>query len=188
MFVAVDVPPGAGAHLWAALPVGPRWIPAQRWHLTLAFLGEVSAGRVPPLLSALDRLAGALHPVLLRLSGAGTFRTGRGSGVVWIGVDGEALTGWAGAVRSAVAGTGLTVAPGEFRAHLTVARWRAGVRPEVTALASYAGPAWTAERIDLIRSHLGAQQRYETLGSWGIQTSARGAPLSLPADQEGRVP
>jgi len=49
----------------------------------------------------------------------------------------------------------------------------ADVTELVAALAGYQGPPWTADRIHLVRSHLGATERprYTTLGSW---------PLRLP--------
>ena len=44
----------------------------------------------------------------------------------------------------------------------------ADVTELVAALAGYQGPPWTADRIHLVRSRLGATEhpRYTTLGSW----------------------
>ena len=55
-----------------------------------------------------------------------------------------------------------------YRPHVTLARCRmpADVRTIVAELSGYQGPAWTAEEIYLIRSTLGGQPRYETLGTW----------------------
>jgi 2'-5' RNA ligase len=69
------------------------WVPAERLHLTLAFLGEVEEPRV----TALD---GALRPVFadaprlcLRLAGPGTFPPARPARVAWIGVEASAVLG-----------------------------------------------------------------------------------------------
>jgi 2'-5' RNA ligase len=47
----------------------------------------------------------------------------------------------------------------------------ADVTELVAALAGYQGPPWTADRIHLVRSRLGAtgQPRYTTLGSWPLR-------------------
>lgn len=60
-----------------------RWVSPERWHVTLAFLGEVDPDRIPDLAGRLDEVA-ATHPPLegMRLAGAGTFR-----GVLWLGIE-----------------------------------------------------------------------------------------------------
>ena len=56
---------------------------------------------------------------------------------------------------------------------MTLARCRvpADLRQAVAGLSSYAGPAWTAAEIRLIRSTLGAQPRHETIGTWPLVTT-----------------
>ena len=39
--------------------VAPRWLPDSRWHVTLAFLGEVDEATVPRLRTGLGRAARA---------------------------------------------------------------------------------------------------------------------------------
>ena len=64
----------------------------------------------------------------------------------------------------------------EFRPHITLARCRqpADVRPLVTALTGYAGTAWMADRIHLIRSWPGPRPRYESLGDWPLRVPPSG--------------
>jgi 2'-5' RNA ligase len=59
-----------------------------------------------------------------------------------------------------------------YRPHVTLARCRvpADLREVVAELSSYAGPSWTAREIRLIRSTLGSQPRYETVGTWNLKT------------------
>jgi 2'-5' RNA ligase len=160
-----------------------RWVPPQRWHVTLAFLGEVDPDRVPRLSAQLDAVA-AVHPPLagLRLEGAGTFR-----GVVWLGVThpaaelrSESATGWhistevgldglARGVQRSMRGVHIAVERHPWRAHLTVARWRPSrERDEAAsrgaqALADYSGPAFDVHDIRLVHSITGPSPRYEDL-------------------------
>lgn len=70
--------PGRGAG-------GLRWSPAECWHLTLAFYGEVPDGAVDDLAGALHEVADHAAPVDLHLRGAGLFahRT------LWVGAGGD---------------------------------------------------------------------------------------------------
>ena len=79
LFVAVAVPVNAADELDAAVaPLrqswpGLRWTGRDAWHLTLAFLGEVSEPVSSRLVPRLERAA-ARHPRLsLSLGGAGAF-------------------------------------------------------------------------------------------------------------------
>jgi RNA 2',3'-cyclic 3'-phosphodiesterase len=55
-----------------------------------------------------------------------------------------------------------------FHPHLTVARPgdrlpREEIDSDIDALKGYRGPWWTADRLNLVRSHLGPKPRYETM-------------------------
>ena len=179
LFVAVRPPPDALAHLDAT--VAPHregwstlgWVPAERWHLTLAFLGDVDPGRIDPLGERLARAA-ARHPVLtLSFAGAGTFpRQHAHARVLWTGVFGDRRELGLLAAGAVAAATRERIAVDDrlFRAHLTLARIRqpVDVGPLVTELSTYAGPTWTAADIALVRSHLGPKPRYETVATWPL--------------------
>jgi len=129
------------------LPAGMRPVPPEKWHLTLAFYGNDAS--LPERAGYLDEQLAGLAAPTLRLAGAGTF-----AGVLWVGVrpvtprDREAL-------RALASATG---AGRKFQPHVTVARWRLD-RPGswlAEQLAGYRGPAWTASRVTLVRSDLGA--------------------------------
>lgn len=162
-FVAVRPAGPAMAHLQAALPAWPS--APDRWHLTLAFLGEVAEpGR---LTTALAAVCAATPPLRLHLAGSGCF--GRG-GPVWVGVAGDlpVLCELAGAVADACRAEGVEVERRSYRPHLTVGRRG---RPDPRALASYAGPAWTVDEVELVVSHLGRSVRHEVV---------QRLPLGLP--------
>ena len=159
LFVAVRPPVEAVEHLVAVLP---RWPSApERWHLTLAFLGEVDdPASLPEPLGA----ACTGGPLELRLAGSGTF--GRG-GPVWVGVRGDvaALTALAGRVASAARRAGLDVERRPYRPHLTVGRRG---HPDPRALAAYEGPSWRATEVELVRSHLGRTVEHVVLERFSL--------------------
>jgi 2'-5' RNA ligase len=154
-FVAVRPPPSAVEHLRAVLPSWPS--APERWHLTLAFLGEVADPST--LASPLAAVCARSAPLDLRLAGSGTF--GRG-GPVWVGVEGDraALTGLAAAVAQACRDLGVDVERRPYRPHLTVGRRG---RPDPARLAAYAGPAWTASEVELVASRLGRSVEHRVL-------------------------
>ena len=154
-FVAVRPPARALDDLRAVLPAWPS--APERWHLTLAFLGEVADPAA--LAPALAAVCATHAPLDLRLAGSGTF--GRG-GPVWVGVGGDraGLTGLAAAVAEACRGLGVEVERRPYRPHLTVGRRG---RPDPARLAAYAGPSWTAAEVELVASRLGPTVEHRVL-------------------------
>jgi 2'-5' RNA ligase len=186
LFVALDVPDDAVTDLAAAVDTVRadqprlRWIPPDRWHLTLAFLGAVDPRRVDDLVARLTRAADRHPPLPLLLAGAGRF----GQRVLWVGVQG-AVADVGRLAASVAAGSrraGIPVEDRAYRPHLTLARGREGVdlAPAAAALADYSGPRWTASEVHLVRSHLGRDVRYERLVSLPL-----GAPVTHPARAAG---
>jgi 2'-5' RNA ligase len=146
LFVALRPPPEAVADLRAQLP---RWPTApDRWHITLAFLGEV-ADPAPVEAELRNRLT-RIPPFVLSLAGSGAF----GGGHVWVGVGGEVqrLHDLAGRVAAAARAAGVDVERRPYRPHLTVGRRR---QPDPRRLADYRGPDWRADEVELVRSDLG---------------------------------
>ena len=158
LFVSLRPPPDALDHLRAQLPQWPG--PPDRWHVTLAFLGEVAeAGPVDAALG--QALAGAPAPEL-RLAGSGTF--GR---VVWVGLEGEldVLARLAALVSAAARQAGVALERRRFRPHLTVGH---GGRPDPARLSGYRGPTWTAGEVELVRSDLGSTVTHTGLGRYAV--------------------
>jgi RNA 2',3'-cyclic 3'-phosphodiesterase len=181
LFVAVVPPPAILDELDATVaPLRPAW-PALRWtgrpawHLTLAFLGEVSEDTAAALGTRLERAAHR-HPALsLSFASGGAFPAPGRARVFWTGIrgDGRALEALA---RSVAAGARRAGAPPpdegrRFRPHLTLARCRepADISGLVEALAGYAGASWRAAEIHLIHSFPGPAPRYETAGTWPLR-------------------
>lgn len=165
LFVALRIPDPVAQHLDDALrdvrAAHPelRWIPAQRWHLTLVFFGEVAPGNLDRLRGRVTRRVVGHPPLDLRLADAGRFD----SRVLWIGLTGEVA-------RLVALGERLAVEERSYRPHLTVARARDRVdlRPVVERLRDYVGPAWTATQLELISANLGPRPTYETIEVWPL--------------------
>ena len=155
LFVAVRPPAEAVEHLVAALP---RW-PSEpsRWHLTLAFLGEVADPA--PVADEVRAVVAAVPSFPLALRGSGTF--GRGA-VVWVGLGGDvpALRSLAAAAVRACRAAGADVDDRPYRPHLTVGRKG---HPDVAALAAYDGPVWPVTEVELVRSDVGRTVRHTVL-------------------------
>ena len=154
LFVSVRPPREAVDHLLAQLDRWPS--DPERWHLTLAFLGETE--REPVHQALVARLAGRAG-LELRLQGSGSF--GR-NGPVWVGVGGDlvGLHALAAQVAAAAGDAGIALERRTFRPHLTVGKRG---HPDPARLASYEGPAWRAREVELVRSDLRRTVRHTVL-------------------------
>jgi 2'-5' RNA ligase len=190
LFVAIVPPPEALAELAetvaglrAARPE-LRWTVPADWHLTLAFLGEVAESLRPELATRLERAA-RRHPVQdLAVAGGGAFPRPASASVVWAGIRaGRELAALAASVAAGARRAGAPP-PDEgrrYRPHLTLARCRepADVAQLTDVLTGFAGRAFTASEIELIRSNPGKVPRYEQLGRWPLRAGQeRSAPAS----------
>lgn len=175
LFCGVFPPAQVQRDLHAALEYAPRgarlrWTSAERMHLTLAFLGEVSTPDADRVRDALDLAVRSRSRFELCLRGLGGFPDLRRPRVLHIGVaeGAEALRGLAGAVGATLPEELRPPDADRFRPHLTVARPKRPV-PEA-ALAELRAElepwSWRFEvvAVDLVRSHLdGPSHRYEVL-------------------------
>jgi RNA 2',3'-cyclic 3'-phosphodiesterase len=185
LFVAIAPPPAVLDELEAAVaPLRPawpslRWTGQEAWHVTLAFLGEVSEDGSNALGPRLERAASRHPGIPLSFGVGGAFPAAGRARVLWSGIDGD-RRGLEALARSVAAAARRAGAPPpdegrRFRPHVTLARCRApaDVRPLVEALARYEGAPWTAGEIHLIRSYLptqaGGQPRYEATGTWPLR-------------------
>jgi RNA 2',3'-cyclic 3'-phosphodiesterase len=163
-----------GLHLGRAVAAGVnvRLAPPERWHLTMAFLGDVDPIRVPDARDALGKAVAGWSATApeLRLAGGGRFGRGRFT-IMWAGVGGDvaAVTLLAKSVRRQLKRARLPFDDKPFRPHLTLARpsgrlGPAEVAADLAALRAYQGPSWTVGELQLVRSHLGPDPGYETVG------------------------
>jgi RNA 2',3'-cyclic 3'-phosphodiesterase len=160
------------AERWRADPAssGFRDVPPERWHLTLAFLGDLDRAAVPTVADAVRKVATSAPPIDATLSGVGAFPTPRHARVVWVGLDDPSgrLAQLVGRLRRSLAADEAD----PYRPHLTLARARRGpadVRVALLAMEPAAAPvSFPIDRLELVRSHPGPSPRYETLAAFTL--------------------
>lgn len=187
MFVALVPPEEALEHLEEFL--GPRreaggelrWTTSEQWHITLAFMADVAPRHLDDLVERLGRAAARRTAFSARLAGGGAFPDPARAKVLYAGVeasDPEELRRTSVGARAAASKAGADAGGGRFRAHLTLAR--RGRTFEATRwlriLDAYAGPAWPADSMTLIESHLGEgprkRPRYEVVEAFPLGLSS----------------
>ena len=156
-----------------------RWTSRELWHVTLAFLGEVSEETLVRLRHGSSAPPGGT--ARSRSAWRARARSPSRCAPTCCGAACRATAGrWATSpqtVSAAARRAGATPPDGDrgFTPHLTLARCRApvDVREIVARLDGYRGPGWTVEEIYLIRSTLDGQPRYETLETWKLRPAAQ---------------
>jgi len=144
---------------------GGSWPDPQGLHLTLAFLGEQEVARVPALVELALRVVAGHSVFWLRTSHLGGFPSARAARVLWLGLDEEPrLLALAQDLRGGLRAEGVAFDVKPFKAHLTLARFKA---PQVVGMFEEppAPLAFEAREVVLFQSvqtTFGA--RYVTLG------------------------
>src|SRR5215470_13453736 len=184
LFVALTPPQEALAELEAAVAPfrsewpGLRWASADRWHVTLAFLGQVDESRLDGLRERLERAARRHQALHLRIGRGGAFPSAGRARVLCAHISGEpaALEGLRGLASSVAAGARRAGAPPpdegrRYRPHLTLARCRhpTDLKALVDVLHGFASATWDATAMELIRSKTGPHPSYQTIGSWPLR-------------------
>jgi 2'-5' RNA ligase len=177
LFIAVNFPHDIRAALYdataplrAAAP-DVRWVPAERIHLTVKFLGEHPEGAVNPLIDALDRIASQYDPILMELGGLNAFPNLRQPRVVWLGVRADPkLELLHHDVETACGELGHLMEGRPYRAHVTLGRVRDRLANPARLAAAARGivheATVTAEALDLMLSeHIDGTPRYRVVGS-----------------------
>jgi 2'-5' RNA ligase len=156
-----------------------RWSDPDQFHITLAFCADVPVHALDPFGERLGEVAGRHTPLSLRLAGGGAFPDPDRAKHLYAALAAPettmaALHSLAGACRSAAATSGIAVAGGPYRPHLTIARSN---RPFsamrwLRVLDAFSSPTWTVEEIHLVQSHLGEgrerRPRYETIETYPL--------------------
>ncbi len=149
---------------------GGRAMRADTLHLTLAFLGDIAADRVPAALAAGDAVAtawrkgraAAVAPLLDRLG------YWPHNGVVWAGcgMRDAALDRLAAALCETLAAAGFALESRRFAPHVTLVR-KAGEAGNFPALAAQ---RWQGRELVLVHSRRSAAGAdYERLAAWPLE-------------------
>jgi 2'-5' RNA ligase len=146
LFVAVELPEevrrAAVELAEAARPALPpaSWVRPENLHLTLVFLGDADAARLPDLRRALGEACRGRRAFAAETAAPGAFPPRGPVRVLWLGLEpADALRALAEGLRAELDGAGFAFDRKPFRAHVTLARarspWPAAARERIAALA-----------------------------------------------------
>lgn len=128
--IAADLSNALGADGRTAL----SWVRADNMHLTVRFLGDTPARRVPPLVQAFETPL-ATPPFDVHLAGLGTFPPRGPNRVIWLGVSAqERLAAIHREVEDRLAALGFEREERPYHAHLTLARVRGRLGPQAPSI------------------------------------------------------
>jgi 2'-5' RNA ligase len=169
-FIAIEIPAEikkaiavqtASLHLDTGRAV--RWVTSENIHLTLKFLGELSATNVGLLSQALQAECSQQAAFQIAVSGLGSFPNLRRPRTIWVGLNSPPdLERLQRKVEDLVARMGYAAEDKPFSAHLTIGRVREQVSPQETKLlqAALAGMridelgSFTVQAVTLFKSEL----------------------------------
>ncbi len=131
-FIAIELPDEVTDALRAAsATIKPtlkdpaiRWVPFENIHLTLKFLGEISADQKDAIQLALDRSSRGRETIPIILSGFGCFPNTHKPRIFWIGLQDPSggLRELQQSIEDECAGLGFERERRQFKPHLTLAR------------------------------------------------------------------
>jgi 2'-5' RNA ligase len=169
LFIALPVPDEIADELTALQSGVPdaRWIPAENFHVTLCFAGEVQGASMRDLEEELGDIAGARFPV--SIAGVEQFSSGKQPKALVALIEKTDRLDWLAQKVSTVArNCGVEVERRKFRPHVTLARFPNGAETGhhiAQFIASYstfrAGP-WLADHFALYSSRHGGGGRIYT--------------------------
>lgn len=155
-----------------------RWTRPEGWHLTCAFMGDVTDDSIDRLSENLAEAASRTPPFRVRLAGGGAFPWPVETKVLWLGVAEGAseLADLAERSRNAATRAGARVDGARFTPHLTLGR--AGRAIDTTRLMrvldTFDADAWLADELVLVHSHLHDRgNRYEVVERFALPTGSR---------------
>lgn len=147
------------------LGCGGRTVPVENVHLTLAFLGDVSAGAVPRLRDASTRVSE--KSFILILDRAGCWPQ---SGVGWLGPSQapDTLIALHDRLVAIARGLGIAVDSRRFSPHVTVLR---RARCQASTLETPIHIQWSAQSFALLESkNWNGSVKYGEVASWPLLT------------------
>lgn len=160
LFIALTLPLAVREVLAALAQPLPdvTWTRPDQLHLTLRFLGELPAEKIPPLV---DRLATIrIAPFILPIEGLGTFPANRPPRIIWAGVGNghPRLFQLRQRLDDTLLAAGVELDVRTFHPHATLARCGEAAAPAVAhwlhASREFTAPPFRVESFDLYSSEL----------------------------------
>ena len=118
-----------------------RWIRSDRVHLTLVFVGDVDASRVPSLIEGVGADVNTA-PFDISVSGIGVFPARGAPRVLWLGIGAGAdkVKELQQELAARIAALGIGPERRDFHPHLTLGRWTASKPSDRTRALAAAPP------------------------------------------------
>lgn len=141
--------------------VRASWARPESLHVTLKFIGEVTAPRVEALTRAAAAAADGSAPFVLSAEGAGAFPSRGPARVLWLGVRDEAggLAQLQRRLEAECEAVGFRREKRDFKPHLTVARMRPSIDvlalSEAHRIARFGPHPFKVSELIVMRSELG---------------------------------
>jgi RNA 2',3'-cyclic 3'-phosphodiesterase len=137
-FIAIEMPPEVRKsliRLQQGLKGGGqqiKWVEPQNMHLTLQFLGNIDAGKVSSITTAIEKAASGIRPFHIEVGGLGAFPDMRRVNIIWVGLTGdlEKLERLQKNIGANLTPLGFPPETRPFTPHLTIGRVRDFARPE----------------------------------------------------------
>jgi 2'-5' RNA ligase len=100
-------------------------------HLTLKFLGNISAQKVTDITGVMEQASQGVSPFQLQITEVGAFPNLKRPRVLWVGIKGEVdkLVGWQQRLDNGLVPLGFVKEARPFTPHLTLARLRENCSP-----------------------------------------------------------
>ena len=166
LFFALWLPEELRKGLWRSLaPLrraqrDVRWVPPERFHITLRFMGDTPPAAVSRLTGAADALA-AQAPFPVRFTRTGVFPSRGAPRVHWVGLTAAPLIQLRDLLDVALARQGIAPGSRAFTPHLTVGRVRPGHAPRGRGRRDHGGTGpwqkpdgFSVDALHLVRSEL----------------------------------
>jgi RNA 2',3'-cyclic 3'-phosphodiesterase len=169
-FVAIPIPEEIHRIIDELIPllkragIKAKWVPEENRHLTMAFLGDIAADRVPDVCGCTANVARLFTPMRLILKGVGVFPAIQRARVIWVGIqeDDHLLNEFYGKLQSGlgtIEGLGYTPESRAFKPHLTIGRFNKPMEPRelwtaVDSQKAFSTPAFFVHQAVVYRSEL----------------------------------
>ncbi len=164
-FIAITLPAEVKSSInqavrqWKSLSDQVKWVPPDQYHLTLAFLGEVSQEQIPEIAEATAAQLIGLPPFTIQISGFGAFPSRNRARVLWLGIarGTDSLQEAYRRVWSALQPFGFA-SDGSFHPHVTLGRVKTSLGnlalTNVPSEISEVQASFTVGQVELIKSEL----------------------------------
>lgn len=142
LFIGLSLPAGvreSALHAAQLLrdSIPGRYVPAENYHITLAFLGDVPQERLAQAQDVLARCAAGFPAPRIELGGADFFGREQNAILILRAAGSPPLTPLHQALTDALARADLPFSPGPFSPHITLARHAAVAQTAISSASAY---------------------------------------------------